>query len=57
MRHDAARNRQDAKSEMIRHSLGMLTPQERKDQEAAEERRRLAEARKAAQGQALFEEQ
>jgi len=57
MRHDAARSRQDAKSEMIRHSLGMLTPQERKDQEAAEERRRLAEARKAAQGQALFEEQ
>jgi len=57
MRHDAHQSRQHAKSELIRRSRGWLTPQELKEQADAEERRRLAEARKAAPGPALFEEQ
>ena len=54
--HDAANNRQLAKSELIRRANGWLTPAERQEQAEAEERRRLEQARKAAQGPALFEE-
>jgi len=57
MRHDAHQSRQHAKSELIRRSRGWLTPQELKEKADAEERLRLAEARKASQGPALFEEQ
>ena len=56
MRHDASRNRQDVKSERIRLANGWLTPAERQEQAEAEERRRLEQAKKAAQGPALFEE-
>lgn len=56
MRHDAQQSRQHAKSGLIRRANGWLTPQEQKEQAEADERRRLAEARKAAPGPALFEE-
>jgi hypothetical protein len=56
MKHDASRNRQDAKSERIRLAHGWLTPAEQQEQAEAEERRRLEQAKKAAQGPALFEE-
>ena len=54
--HDAANNRQHAKSELIRRANGWLTPAERQEQAEAEERRRLEQARKAAQGPDLLEE-
>ena len=54
--HDAHQSRQHAKSELIRRANGWLTPAERQEQAEAEERRRLEQARKAAQGPALLEE-
>lgn len=54
LKHDAAQCRQHAKSEIIRHSLGILTPDERMRQDEAEERQRQAMAREAAKGSALF---
>ena len=53
MRHDAARNRQDVKSERIRLSLGLLTPEERQDLANREEARRLAAQKKAQAGTPL----
>lgn len=54
LRHDAALCRSQARSEVLRHSLGILTPAERAQQEAAEEEKRKDEAKAATKGPALF---
>ena len=54
-RHDMHLLKQDAKSEQIRLSNGWLRPEEIAEQQAAEERHRLEQARKATRGNALFD--
>lgn len=57
LRHDAALCRTIAKSELIRHSLGIETPAERAKREERETKARQADAKKATKGQSLFEEE
>ena len=56
MRHDAKQARGKAESERIRLGLGLLTPEERAAQAAAETDRQHAQAREAAKGNPLFED-
>jgi uncharacterized Fe-S cluster-containing radical SAM superfamily protein len=56
LRHDAHQCRQSAKSERIRREHGWLTPEEVVAQLVAEKKRQQDQARKAAAGQALFQE-
>ena len=53
LKHDAAVCRQAAKSELVRHSLGILTTQEQADEDRRKETLRLALAKLAAKGNAL----
>lgn len=57
MRHDAQKAREQAKSQSIRISLGIKTPEELKREAEAGERRRLQEAKEAARGVSLFDEE
>jgi hypothetical protein len=56
LRHDAAKCREAAKSELIRHSLGIETPEEKQKREAAETRRKQIKDHEATQGPPLFPE-
>ena len=56
IRHDAAKGREHAKSELIRHSLEIFTPEEQAAKERAEEARRQAQAKTSAKGSPLFPE-
>lgn len=55
LRHDAAQCRAEARSELIRLSLGIETPAEKARRLEREEARRLAEAKAATRGSALFD--
>lgn len=55
MRHDAKQCREHARSEVVRHSFGLLTPQERDEQARREEAVHRAAAKDATQGPELFE--
>lgn len=56
IRHDARLCRQKASSEVIRIGLGILTPQERRARQEAQERRELASRKEAQRGPSLFSE-
>jgi hypothetical protein len=56
LRHDAKVCRDHAKSELIRHSLGILTPEEQADKDRRDEEKRIAAAKLATKGNALFPE-
>lgn len=56
LRHDAAQCRAQAKSESLRHSLGILTPEEQARKDEAAEAQRQAEAKQATKGSPLFED-
>lgn len=55
LRHDAAKCREEAKSELIRHSLGIETPEEKSKRLGREEAHRQAEAKEATKGTHLFD--
>lgn len=57
MRHDAQQARAKVQSETIRVGLGLLTPEERRREAEAQERRRREEAKEAARGVSLFDEE
>ena len=56
LKHDAAVCRQNARSEVIRHSLGIETPGEKAKRLEREDAQRLAAAKIAAKGNALSSE-
>lgn len=55
LRHDAQICRQQARSEMIRHALGIETPEEKAKRLEREESQRRDEARESAKGLPLFD--
>ncbi len=57
MRHDAKQCRASLESERLRIALGLLTPEERQAQAAADQKRKEAGAKAAAKGPALFPEE
>lgn len=56
VRHDMHLAKQAVKSEVIRHSHGWLTPEERQKEAEAQEKRRKEERRLEALGMSLFQE-